>query len=82
MAAQVGPMFVAIWDTMPATQVLWRRGGQGGCLIWLAAPAVVLVTIEGMTGDCGLDNLHFLWRVWIGERGCFGHRTGDIAQFI
>ena len=39
---------------MPARQALRRRSGRGGCLLWLAAPAIVLVTAEGEAGDCGL----------------------------
>ena len=42
------------WYTLPAVQALWRRSDRGGCLLWLAVPAVVLVTTGGVTGERGL----------------------------
>ena len=39
---------------MPVVQALWRRSDRGGCLLWLAAPAVALVTTGGAAGERGL----------------------------
>ena len=42
------------WCAMHVVQALWRRSDRGGCLLWLAAPAVVLVTTVGAAGERGL----------------------------
>ena len=42
------------WYAMPVVQALCRRSDRGGCLLWLAVPAVVLVTTGGTTGERGL----------------------------
>ena len=42
------------WYAMPAIQALWRRSDRGGCLLWLAASAVVLVTTGVVAGERGL----------------------------
>ena len=48
------------WYVIPAIQALWRRSDRRGSLLWLPAPAVVLVTTGGATGERGF-----------GRHGCF-----------